>query len=202
MDTIDKYIPDFTQYLLGQTKVNSKHFFLSVLEDDVKINSNPLITSFIAFYLKNNTNIIFLANQESVNHYQVILKRFGINLLKSDNFCCIDLFHEPTKTLNKYELPLCENFPYTFNSNRSKNYFTNVILDEYNEIEVKKVLENINEQIKDFQNKGNKNRIVVMIDNLSTLPILEENMVDWLNALCKLKVDIVRVILNFLRAST
>jgi len=182
MDTIDKYIPDFTQYLLGNFKLNSKNYLLTITEEDVKINANPLISSFIAYYLKNNTNVILIGNQESVNHYALIMKKFGINLLKNDNFCFVDLFYEPTKHLNKFELPLCENFPYTFNSNRSKNYFTNIGLNSENEFNLDNntLNENITEQMKKF---NNKNPTVVLIDNLSTLPILEENITDWVNSL-------------------
>ena len=68
----------------------------------------------------------------------------------SDKFSCFDLFYSPFKKIIKEELPLSENFPYTYNPNRSKNYYTNIELDDAGNISFDNIIKNSKEQIEKF----------------------------------------------------
>lgn len=105
----------------------------------------------------------------------------------------MDLFYSPFKKIIKEELPLSENFPYTFNPNRSKNYFDNIYLNKNNEISFENIIKNIETQLKKYNNNL---LTVVIIDNLSTLPITKNNLLDEINMLLKFLSD--RVIIIFL----
>ena len=76
MELIDKYVPDFSNYLLSKVPINFPNYFLLINEENVAINANPFICTLISFYLKNNSNVILVASQESLNHYALILKKF------------------------------------------------------------------------------------------------------------------------------
>jgi hypothetical protein len=79
----------------------------------------------------------------------------------------MDLFYSPMRKVIKEELPLCESFPYTFNPNRSKNYYNNIVLNENGEIDFTKVKDNIADMITKFKKD---NSVVVIFDNISTIP--------------------------------
>jgi len=76
MELIDKYVPDFINYLLNKKQINFENYFLLVNEENITVNANPFICLLVSFYLKNNTNVILAASQESLNHYSQILKKF------------------------------------------------------------------------------------------------------------------------------
>ncbi len=76
MEIIDKYVPDFCDMLLNKSIINFPNYFLLTTEENININANPFICSLVAFLLKNNTNTILVASQESLNHYASIMKKF------------------------------------------------------------------------------------------------------------------------------
>ena len=89
-----------------------------------------------------------------------------MNLNNNENFSCIDLFFSPYKNYIKEELPLSESFPYTYNPNRSKNYYTNVTINNI-DLDFDILNEDIISQLKKFKNDY---KTIVMFDNLSVLP--------------------------------
>jgi hypothetical protein len=91
-----------------------------------------------------------------------------LNLNNNECFCCIDLFYSPLKKIIKEELPLSESYPYSYNPNRSKFYYTNITLDDYLDIDFEKLKFSIEEMVTKFPKKDNK--AVVVFDNLSTMP--------------------------------
>ncbi len=78
METIDKYVPDFTDMILNNKIINFPNYFFLTSEDHINTSANPFICSLVAFLLKNNTNTILVATQESLNHYASIMKKFVI----------------------------------------------------------------------------------------------------------------------------
>jgi len=76
MEKLDKHISDFTNILLGKININFEKYFLLVKEEDIEITANPFISSLIGFFLKNKTNVILIASQESLNHYSAINRKF------------------------------------------------------------------------------------------------------------------------------
>jgi hypothetical protein len=76
MELIDKYVPDFSNILLGKTLLNFNNYFLLLSEENVKISANPFISILIPYLIKNNTNVILIVNQESLHHYSSIAKKF------------------------------------------------------------------------------------------------------------------------------
>jgi hypothetical protein len=76
MDKIDKYVPDFSSYILSKSLINFEDYFFLISEENTKIQANPFISVLIAFYLKNNMNVILVSNYESLHHYSSIAKKF------------------------------------------------------------------------------------------------------------------------------
>jgi hypothetical protein len=76
MELIDKYVPDFTNFILGKTNINFNNYFLLLSEENVKITSNSFISVLVPYLIKNNTNVILVVNQESLHHYATIAKKF------------------------------------------------------------------------------------------------------------------------------
>lgn len=81
--------------------------------------------------------------------------------------------------LIKEELPLSESFPYTYNPNRSKYFYTNAELNNENNINFDILISDIEEQMKKFKNLPT----VVIFDNISTLP--NDNLYDSLSNMFK-----------------
>jgi hypothetical protein len=82
MESIDKYVPDFSNYLLTKLQINFSNYLLFINEENIYTNANPFICSLIAYYIKNDMNVILIANQESLHHYSTIAKKF-VSLLSS-----------------------------------------------------------------------------------------------------------------------
>ncbi len=104
----------------------------------------------------------------------------GINLNNDPKFCFIDLFYSPFKKNIKEELPLCETFPYTFDTNRTKSYYSNISLTDGINVNLEDVIKNINL----FLNKlGNKceDEIIVIFDNLSTISMERKKFCEQFN---------------------
>ena len=76
MELIDKYVPDFQNYLTNKAHINFQSYFLLLNEENVFTSANPFISTLVAFYLKNNVNVILAASQESLNHYSLVMKKF------------------------------------------------------------------------------------------------------------------------------
>lgn len=100
----------------------------------------------------------------------------------NDKFCFLDLFYSPVKGLIKEELPLSENFPYTYNTNRSKFFYSNIDLTSEGVVNFQAVTQAIEIQIKKF---NQENKTVVIFDNISTLPNDGEILMDNLNDIIK-----------------
>jgi hypothetical protein len=185
MEIIDKYVPEFTNYLTQNKQlINFDNYFLLCSEENITMNNNPFIAQLIYFYLKLNTfNVILISTQESLHHYSQLAKKFGINLNNNDKFSYIDLFYSPLKKVMKDELPLAETYPYTYNTNRSKFYYANYSDLQQDEINFELVVEDIVKQLEKFPNKE-LNKVVIM-DNISSLLIREEKLQDSLNYLFK-----------------
>jgi hypothetical protein len=75
IETIDKYIPDFSNYLTNKTPVNFKNYLLLLNEQTINVSGNPFICSLISFFIKNNINVILVAGAESLHHYSNVLKK-------------------------------------------------------------------------------------------------------------------------------
>lgn len=178
MEHIDKAIPDFSQYILGDKPLNFEKYFYLISENSFNSNSTAFIGSLLAYYLKNNFKIIFCGCNEGLNHYNSISKRYGINLLNNKDIYYVDLFYSPYKSIIKEELPLGEIFPYTFNSLRSKNYY---LLNNFysessensqdspiiNDLKLTELLEKII-----LENNLNTNeKTIIVFDNISVLPL-------------------------------
>ena len=67
-------------------------------------------------------------------------------------------------------MPLCETFPYTFDTNRSKSYYSNINLENGLNVNFQDVVGNISTFLNKIGNK-NDNKTVVIVDNLSTIAI-------------------------------
>jgi hypothetical protein len=76
MELIDKYVPDFSNIILGKHNINFDNYFLLLSEESVKITANPFISILVPYLIKNNTNVILIINQESLHHYSTIAKKF------------------------------------------------------------------------------------------------------------------------------
>jgi hypothetical protein len=186
MESIDKYVPDFINILTEKHALSFNNYLFLLAEDNIYVNSNPFISTLMFFYIKYNINVILCLSQESLHHYSTIAKKFGINLNNSDKFCCIDLFYSPIKRMMNEELPLSESFPYTYNPNRSKIYYTNVTLNNKKELSFDNIINNIESAIKIFNNNL---KTVVIFDNVSTLPITSNNLYDEINLLVRYMSD-------------
>ena len=75
METIDIFLPNFTSILKDNTS-NKNCYNLSLIEESTKISNNPFLSLLIAYFLKNNINIILLSERESLNHYSTIGRKF------------------------------------------------------------------------------------------------------------------------------
>jgi hypothetical protein len=193
MDIIDKYIPDFSNLLLNQASLIEDNYFLLLSEENINISANPFISSLLSFYLKNNINVILLPTYESLHHYSSILKKFGQNLNNNESFSCIDLFYYPFAKIIKEELPLSESYPYTYNPNRSKNYFSNVRFDNENNKENEKtyfetILKNLENQLNKFSNK----KTVIILDQVSILPFDNNQVTKYINKILELSFNKVK----------
>ena len=120
-----------------------------------------------------------------------------MNLGNNDKFCFIDLFYSPVKSLIKEELPLSENYPLTYNPNRSKFYYSNVTLSKEGNFSFDIIIQNLEAQIKKFNTSTtSENKTVVIFDNLSLLPNSGRILLDDVNNLIKFSSD--NVCLNFI----
>lgn len=75
IETIEKYIPDFTNYLTNKIPINYQNYTLLLTEQTINTSSNPFICCLISFFIKNNINVILVAGAESLHHYSNVLKK-------------------------------------------------------------------------------------------------------------------------------
>jgi hypothetical protein len=160
--------------------LNFEKYFFLVSENSYTSNSTCFIATLLPYYLKNNFKVIFIGCNEGLIHYNNISKRYGTNLLNHASLYYIDLFFSPYKTLIKEELPLGEIYPPTFNSVKSKNYYlVNNFYKENRskegdniseEVDTTKLLDIISNLVK--ENNLNKEKTILIIDNISSLPVL------------------------------
>lgn len=184
MEQIDKAIPDFYQYILGERNLNFEKYFFLISENSFSSNSTCFIATLLPYYLKNNFKVIFIGCNEGLIHYNNISKRYGTNLLNHNSLYYIDLFYSPYKGLIKEELPLGEVYPQTFNSVKSKNYY--LVNNFYNNNDTKDskegkivndvvntnmLIEKINNIVNEY--KLNTEKTILIIDNVSTLPVMK-----------------------------
>jgi hypothetical protein len=83
------------------------------------------------------------------------------------------------KKIIKEELPISESYPYSYNPNRSKFYYTNITLDD--NLDIEKLKTSIEEMLTKFPKKNNKT--VVVFDNLSTMPNEYNNLLQGLTSI-------------------
>lgn len=95
-------------------------------------------------------------------------------------FCFIDLFYSPFKKEIKEELPLCETFPYTFDTNRSKSYYSNIPLADGVNVDFEDIIKNIKAFLDKIGNKP-ENQTVVVFDNLSTISLEKSKFAEQFN---------------------
>jgi hypothetical protein len=164
METIDIFLPNFTSILKDNTS-NKNCYNLGLIEESTKISNNPFLSLLIAYFLKNDINIILLSERESLNHYSTIGRKFGINLCNLDNFCYVDFQNSYISMLN-IELPLSENYPNTFNILHAKNQIdmkkNNIFNNENLKFDYDKFIPLLKEKVNKF--KENKNKIVIIED--------------------------------------
>jgi len=162
METIDKFLPNFTS-ILKDNNTNKNCYNLSLIEESTKISNSPFLSLLIAYYLKNDINVILLSERESLNHYSTIGRKFGLNLINSDNFCYVDFQNSYMSMLN-IELPLSEVHPNNFNILLSKNYIDlkkNNIFNEKNfKFDYDKLILILKEQINKY--KVNKKKKIII----------------------------------------
>ena len=82
MESINKYIQNFTSYLSLENinNPNNKNLIsISLIENSIEITSNPFLSLILNFYLKNNFNVIFISEREYLNHYSTIQRKLGYN---------------------------------------------------------------------------------------------------------------------------
>lgn len=169
MDSLEKLTPDFIDYLLHNKPINYKSNFGLISETSFNSNSALFISILLPFYIKNNYNVIFISCYESLIHYTSIIRKLGLNILQSQSLFYIDSFYSPYKNKLQVELPLSEDYPYTFNSIRTRNYYQlNDIVGIGDLIKGK-----INEKI------DKTKKTIILIDSLSCLPI--ENIEKYVN---------------------
>jgi hypothetical protein len=162
METIDIFLPNFTSILKDNTS-NKNCYNLSLIEESTKISNNPFLSLLIAYFLKNDINIILLSERESLNHYSTIGRKFGINLCNLDNFCYVDLQNSYISILD-IELPLSENYPNNFNILHAKNMIEMKKNNIFNNLkfDYDKFIPLLKEQVNKF--KENKNKIIIIED--------------------------------------
>lgn len=98
----------------------------------------------------------------------------------------------------KEELPLCETFPYTFDTNRSKNYYSNITLADGINVNFEDIVKNI----KAFLDKTNhkpENQTVVIFDNLSTISLEKNKFAEQFNLVYNFCFENVFYFLPFLK---
>jgi hypothetical protein len=182
MEKLDTHISEFSSFLLNKRKVLFDNYFLLLTEETLGSSANPLFCVMIPFYLKNDYKIIMINSKESINHYGNILKKFGINLFNNENLCCIDLFQNLQKEKMKVELPMSVNFPYTFNMNKTKNYFSCVnIVKNMSEIEGDKLIQTIYDADCLLRKNEGLDKLILMIDCFESIPI--DNLQNFINKL-------------------
>lgn len=167
MEGFNKIIPDFSSILLNQVPLSFNNYNILVSDNSFNNNSSLFMSMFMAYYLKNNFKIIFVSCNESIIHQNSLSKKYGVNLINNENLYYIDCFYSPYKKIIKEELPLNENFPYTFNTSKSKNYYNlndRYESDEYfNEDSLFDIFKKINLKVEDNS--------VLIIDSLMNLPL-------------------------------
>ena len=75
---------------------------------------------------------------------------------------------------------MCETFPYTFDTNRSKSYYSNIALADGVNINFEDIVKNI----KSFLDKTGhrpENQTVVVFDNLSTISLEKSKFAEQFN---------------------
>ena len=162
METIDIFLPNFTSILKDNTS-NKNCYNLGLIEESTKISNNPFLSLLIAYFLKNDINVILLSKRESLNHYTTIGRKFGINLCNLDNFCYVDFQNSYISMLN-IELPLSENYPNNFNILHAKNIIDMKKNNIFNNLkfDYDKFIPLLKEQVNKF--KENKNKIIIIED--------------------------------------
>ncbi len=164
METINEFLPNFTS-ALKNNDLNKNNYNLSLIEESTKISNNPFLCLLLAYYLKNEINVILLSERESLNHYATIGRKFGINLTNMDNFCYVD-FQSAFISMLNIELPLSENFPNSFNILKAKNHIYLKKNDVFNQenftFDYDKLILLLKEQINKF--KENKNKNIIILD--------------------------------------
>jgi len=80
IESIDKYIPDFSNYLSGKAAINYRNYLLLLNEQTINTSANPFICCLISFFIKNNIHVILASSSESLHHYSNILKKCVNNL--------------------------------------------------------------------------------------------------------------------------
>lgn len=196
MEGFDKIIPDFSNILLGNTKLSFENYNILVSDNSFNNNSSLFMSMFIAFFLKNNYKVIFVSCNESLIHQNSLCKKHGINLTNNENLYYIDCFYSPYKRIIKEELPLNENQPYTFNTSKSKNYYN---INEYLESDEHFNEDSLFEILKKIQ-KFDKS--IVIIDSLLNLPL--KDFKEFMNKLtifsiesrCNLMINLNKGLLN------
>ena len=159
METIDIFLPNFTSILKDNTS-NKNCYNLGLIEESTKISNNPFLSLLIAYFLKNDINVILLSKRESLNHYTTIGRKFGINLCNLDNFCYVDFQNSYISMLN-IELPLSENYPNTFNILHAKNQIdmkkNNIFNNENLKFDYDKFIPLLKEKVNKFKENKKKN---------------------------------------------
>ena len=74
MESLDKFLFGLSSYLDLPNEKPSQ--IISLIEETIKISSNSFLSLILSFYLKKNYNVIFLSEEESLNHYASILRKF------------------------------------------------------------------------------------------------------------------------------
>lgn len=182
IEFLEKIIPDITKILLEEKKVNSENFIGLVSENTYKSNSTAFIASLIPFYLKSNFRVIMLGTNEGLIHYANITRRLGVNVINNLDFYYIDGFYSPYKKEIGEELPLSEQFPYTFNCIKSKNYFECNDLLNASSV-VKKILDKINKD----SNESTQKKTVLLVDNISS--VCSDQLKEVINSIVKISID-------------
>ena len=180
MESINKYIQNFTSYLSLENinNPNNKNLIsISLIENSIEITSNPFLSLILNFYLKNNFNVIFISEREYLNHYSTIQRKLGYNLIKSENLIFVDLITGYNSILPT-ELPLSENFPSTFNLLSSKNYINckDCFNKNNNSLDYDKILDLIEKKFLEIKNNNNNNNknILIMDKTIDEINIINK----------------------------
>jgi len=96
-------------------------------------------------------------------------------------------------------LPLCETFPYTFDTNRSKSYYSNVTLSDGININFEDIIKNIGSFLNKIGNKP-ENQTVIIFDNLSTISLEKNKLIEQFNLIYNYCFENVKKINYFISA--